>query len=243
VAPDINIVPYKGANNKILHLLNNNVGKIITDPIAIEEGEQEKIDGLRILQDKDPDEPILFKSDDIPKFFEVYRMTEKPNNYQDFAGNRITRIRTEGGLDKATHASAAAFKDTIRPNQKYYYMFRSIDVHNNISLPTEVFEVELIDENGLVYPQIKAIELIEPNKNVPSKIFKRWLKIKPATSQLFFDENDPSLPRQGKDVTNISLGLASPSVWGEKFKLRLTSRQTGKKVDINFEFGYKRKPE
>jgi hypothetical protein len=122
-------------------------------------------------------------------------------------------------------------------------MFRSIDVHGNISLPTEVYEVEMIDDEGTIYPIIKAIELKEKNMNATSKAFKRFLKIKPATKQIFFNETGYNgLDTAPTDTSQLSLGLAEEeSAWGQRFKVRLTSRQTGKKIDINFQFDYKLK--
>ena len=238
VAPEINIVPFKGVNNKIRHLLNRSTGRIETHPIIIEEHEENFWTNYKILKDIAPDEPVVYKSDDIPKYFEVYRMLEKPEKYQDFSGHKIAKIRTDIDLETIQKAASATYDDAIRPNQKYYYMFRSLDVHNKVSLPTEVFEVEIIYDKGVVYPQIKAIELKKVNMNVPNKVFKRFLKIKPTTSQLFFDEEKLSELDSAKDAHNVKLGLVDESVWNKKFKLRLTSRQTGRKVDINFQFGH-----
>ena len=113
-------------------------------------------------------------------------------------------------------------------------MFRSVDVHGNISLPSEVYELEMIDDDGVVYPVIKAYQMSEKNTNVPSKSLKRFMKIKPATSQLFF--NDDELEGDTAPIQDATLGLADEKVWGKRFKLRLTSKQTGKKIDINFKF-------
>ena len=101
----------------------------------------------------------------------------------------------------------------------------------------------MIDESGIVYPTIKAIELKESNNNVISKTLKRFLKIKPATSQLFFNEEQVPEVDSAKDIGNVKLGLASEPVWGKKFKLRLTSKRTGKKIDINFQFDHRHKSE
>jgi hypothetical protein len=243
MAPEIDIVPFKGVNNKMRHLLNRSIGKVVAHPIIIEPGEKEKFDNYKILKDIEPDEPIVFKSDDIPSYFEVYRTSERPEKYEDFSGKRITRVRTDVNLETIQKAASATYDDNIEANQKYYYMFRSIDVHNNISLPTEVFEVEIIDDEGVVYPRIKAIEIKDINNNVASKSFKRFLKIKPATSQLFFNDELLEGLESAKDASNVKLGVADESVWGKKFKLRLTSKQTGRKIDINFEFGHNHKPE
>ena len=36
------------------------------------------------------------------------------------------------------------------------------------------------------------------------------------------------------DATDVSLGSAESSVWGKRFKMRITSKNSGKKFDINF---------
>ena len=35
------------------------------------------------------------------------------------------------------------------------------------------------------------------------------------------------------------LGLPDDSIWGRKFKIRLTSKSTGKKIDLNLQFTHK----
>ena len=36
--------------------------------------------------------------------------------------------------------------------------------------------------------------------------------------------------------TNLPLGLEEEKVWGKKFKIRVTSKKTGKKLDLNITF-------
>ena len=45
----------------------------------------------------------------------------------------------------------------IYKNKTYYYIFRSIDVHKNISNPTYVYQVTLRDDGGAVYPEIEVL--------------------------------------------------------------------------------------
>jgi len=44
-----------------------------------------------------------------------------------------------------------------------------------------------------------------------------------------------------KESSPPPLGIASNPVWGKNFKLRITSKTSGKKVDINFAFSRKHK--
>tara|TARA_Y100000310_G_scaffold100675_1_gene98508 strand:+ start:253 stop:3261 length:3009 start_codon:yes stop_codon:yes gene_type:complete len=250
MAPDVYMVPFKGVNNKIRHLINNNIGEVTTQPITIESGELKKYNKWRKakgLAESSPDgitpgADITFKSDDIAKKFEIYRMTTRPKTYEDFAGQNVLQKSTD--VDIETQVASMAFDDDIQPNQKYYYMFRSIDVHGQISLPTEVYEVEMVDDEGVIYPIIKAItkeELETPDTNVISKSFKRFLKIKPATPQIFFKGDDLDYSQSAPSVENPLLGIPEESMWDKSFRVRLTSKQTGKKIDINFKFTHKHK--
>jgi hypothetical protein len=111
-------------------------------------------------------------------------------------------------------------------------MARSVDYHDKISNPTHIFEVELINDNGTIYPNIEIVQF-DKNEMLKTnlKSFRRYLKIAPALKQILVkDEN--------KEKDNIKLGLSTESVWDKNMKIRLTSKQTGRKIDLNFKFKY-----
>ena len=40
-------------------------------------------------------------------------------------------------------------------------------------------------------------------------------------------------------INNINVGLLESKIWDKKFKMRLTSKKTGKKIDFNMTFNKK----
>ena len=145
----------------------------------------------------------------------------RPTSYNDFVlhPNEDFAILETGG--------SAAFDDSIEPNKKYYYTFRTVDNHGHISNPTPVYEVELIDEKGAVKPIIKTISMEAGENKAPLKEFQKYLLIKPTERQIYFSE-EPG-------VNSIFSAAGDPNN-KKKYKMRLTSKGTGKKIDINFSF-------
>ena len=61
----------------------------------------------------------------------------------------------------------------------------------------------------------------------------RYLKVSPAAVQTEIRDVETA----GYFSRNASLGYrAGEKVWDKKYKLRITSKLTGKKIDINFTF-------
>tara|TARA_R110002124_G_scaffold216590_1_gene382344 strand:- start:35 stop:466 length:432 start_codon:yes stop_codon:yes gene_type:complete len=116
------------------------------------------------------------------------------------------------------------FEESVLPNTKYYYTFRAIDDHGHISNPTPVYEVELIDEKGAVKPIIRLYDMTPPKNKTTVKACQKYIYVKPALQQLYFS-NDLG-----------ANGIFSDETTKKKYKLRLTSKGSGKKIDINFSF-------
>jgi len=234
VAPNVDIVPYKGVADQLLINLSSNVGDYELQPIIINERDKRFVAKFRKARKLLPNEPIRFRSDDFVQRFEIYRLDSPPSSYEDFDGNLLTTQSNDVAI-------SVSFIDDIISNQKYYYTFRGIDVHGNRSNPTDVYQVELVQFEGMIFFDINIytfkFEEMGYNNVKTSRTFRRYLKVNPNLIQSLINY-DKSIPdgstASAYDASNVSLGLADESAWDKRFKMRITSKHSGKKFDINF---------
>jgi hypothetical protein len=224
--PEIEIVPFINVANQIKINLNTSTGKKTIPAIVFSATEQIDKNDLKLAQNKNPtDTLVTFQADEPNTSFEIYRLDFKPSSYEDFFGNRLALISTE-------NSSAGSYLDTIQQNKKYYYIARGVDFHNHVSNPTPLYEVELINDNGLIIPIINVVDFDKKqNFKQSNKSFKRYLKIQPALRHRLINTEILS---SGK----IELGSDEITPWNKNFKIRVTSKSTGKKIDINLTFKY-----
>ena len=225
VPPFVNIVPYRAISNKIKIILDGSTDTFRATPVIILDGDQATFNDILNSQfshlNQGGDGKVKFSSDDRVANFQTFRIEEKPTSYSDFVlhPNEDFAIIETGG--------SAAFDDSIEPNKKYYYTFRTVDNHGHVSNPTPVYEVELIDEKGAVKPLIRTISMeVEENK-AHLKEFQKYLLLRPTDRQIYFSEQS--------DVNSI-FSTDNEQNNKKKYKMRITSKGTGKKIDINFSF-------
>ena len=212
-------------------------------PIPIEEGDQKIFDMHRSAQNKTEDEPIEFSQDDTPSFFEVFRLDKAPNKYQDFAGNLRNRISTRiKSKESIIRSTSVAYDETLQPNIKYYYTFRVVDYHGNFSNPTIIYEVELVDDAGAVFLIVKPYNLPIITNDFSSIDMTKFIKIIPTLEQVTADVPANTIYTDPSDIPSGGVQLGSDSIpdedriWQKRFKIRLTSKKTGKKIDFNVTF-------
>tara|TARA_R110001592_G_scaffold325483_2_gene605470 strand:+ start:47 stop:3127 length:3081 start_codon:yes stop_codon:yes gene_type:complete len=244
--PDVSILPYCGVDNKVLMLLNNSAGTHFAEPVVVNAGEQEIFDKIERSQGIATHSGIAsgiieFGSDNASESYEVYRMMTHPKSYADFSGMLLTTLSTI--IDEKTKIKAvgSSYIDSLEPNIKYYYIFRSVDIHGHFSNPTSVFEVELINNGGEVVPSIRVVDLDEESVKDSSKPLKSSLQVVPRISQALVNESESGLTDATANVQSSSskpiLGTEEETIWGKTFKIRLTSRDTKRKIDFNVTFG------
>jgi len=235
VPPEPEIIPYKSINNRVLINLMGNVGEYYFNPIIIHDEEAQIIGKIRKAQKIKAGQPIRYKSDDHPKYFEIFRIDKHPTSYRDFKYAVRATVHTDINQKTKQKATSASYVDTIIPNKKYYYIFRTIDNHDKISNPSPIYELEMVDEDGMIFPIIKIVEFAAPIAKKPSKPMNRYLYIKPNLNQsvLNVDQSGLNGATSANDAsTKFALGKAGEDVWSKEFKVRITSRATGKKIDL-----------
>lgn len=124
--------------------------------------------------------------------------------------------------------------DTIESNQYYYYTCVALDAHNNFSVPSPIYRVRLVFEKGLLIPEVELYDPPLLKSQTPSKDFTRFIQVKASGIQSFpYVEQD----EDGQTTIIRSLGSAQrKSITNDKFVLRLTSKDTGKKFDLHLSF-------
>lgn len=110
-------------------------------------------------------------------------------------------------------------------------MFRAVDRRGTVSNPTAIYQVELVENSGAIYPLIESYEVVKDSKQT-LKSFKRLFNILPRLTQVLPDVSAGSFTEGG----DIKLGLKEEPLFGKTFKIRLTSKKTGKAVDLNVSF-------
>ncbi len=214
VPPEVNIIPYRAVNNRLKILFSGMSDRYRQAPISILSTDNEEFQKILNAQ-VSPDGLVEFGSDDPVNTFQVFRIDFEPTSYTDFELRQVV----DGGV----------YEEKLLPNKKYWYVFRSVDIRGHFSNPSVVYQVELIDEQGAVRPLIRTFTIKPPEQKQLTRDFKKYLYIKPSILQLYKGAND--------EVNEI---FSSDSK-KKKYKIRLTSKTSGKKIDLNLVF--KRKQE
>lgn len=220
ISPIVTPIPFKDIKNKIRFNFQQSVDKYEEYPVTIQDTDSILFENLRISQKKDPDSKILFETIDTEGFnFEIFRTKDAPTSYGDFKNKLLSTI------------SNTSFVDTLEVNRKYYYVFRAKNQAGFVSNPTSVYEVQLLENSGTHYPIIRLYKFPEMQETTTIKNLKNKLYLSAAYNQLLANE-------VGQTATGSpSLGIGEP-IWDKEYKVRLTSKQTGRKIDINFKFTY-----
>lgn len=246
-APIVTPIPYKDVGNKIKFNFIKNTDSYKAPYIIIQDVDGENLTKLWQAQDitgslRDLSTPILFRSEvnsstsqypeaqdtidiSIKEKYEIFKTTTPPKFYSDFKNKLVKTTSNTSFLD-----------EEIEPNTKYYYTFRAVNSEGIASNPTHILEIELVNNSGGVFPVIKPYEFDDSSYTDQNKDFNKYLYISPAYLQTLIKLSNPQ--QINTATTSVLLGPEKNNVWNKKFKIRMTSKQTGRKIDINFTMKY-----
>ena len=232
--PDIEFYNENGKKNEII---------IVLDQSTIVEHSSPNNYPLIFLQDNNIQNKIFTqqKSNQIEfstlytsNVFEIYRMDTKPKSYEDFSLNFLARIGTPG-----LETNNNTFKDFVAPHKKYYYLVRTLTNFGIYSNPTRMYEAELIQDSNDTFLNYEEFKFEEAKTTNATKTLKKFIQIKPTLSQLAL-KTDSITDLSNPDNYGIDIvGLEPETIWGKRFKIRLKSKKTGKKIDLNIKFNLK----
>ena len=254
--PEISWAPIIEEPGKMIFNVNDTIGEATMFPRFIGDG----VDGIQMLyvlymqlQNKLSlnqeqlkktsleKNKIRFSSDEISEFFEVYKMRKKPTSYSDFKDKMFTKL---GGPN-------ASFKYTFDFNEKNYFVFRSVDQRGKYSNLTDVYEIQFKENSGVSFPEVRIFNIEEENKKDllqkqksltnNTKTGKKFIYVKPSYNQrvMYQKYEDTQVELESAyDLEDFSLGWTEQTVFrpDRKFKIRLKSKKTGKKIDFNVRF-------
>jgi hypothetical protein len=97
-----------------------------------------------------------------------------------------------------------------------------------------------VNDGGYIYSKFEALypqDLVENVITEPTKKFKKLFQLQPNMSQVVFDTSDIDYSQEAQtQLENLRIGDAEELIWDKTFKLRLTSKKTGKKIDLNITY-------
>ena len=181
--------------------------------------------------------------------YKIYRLTTPPQSLEEFYNapsklvDNFLEIVHNNRVDlgsrpiekvKMLHAS---HDDKILPNKKYYYIFRAVSYHGTESNPTEIYEVEIVKTASDRLLKVKLHEFKTHTDFKKIKSFKRLLKVEPDFAHWATPWADDF--EGGVEEAMVSIGIPGKRLFsdsGNIYKIRLTSKHTGKKIDLNVNF-------
>tara|TARA_R110000782_G_scaffold2047_5_gene8117 strand:- start:3414 stop:6311 length:2898 start_codon:yes stop_codon:yes gene_type:complete len=189
-------------------------------------------------------EKIKKFSESPARYIEMYRIKKRPNSFTDFNDSLTATadLRIENNL---FNYRDYIISDKIRTNRKYYYLFRLLNENRMPGPVSQIIECELTNDGGYVYSVFDTVDSSEfnPNKFTTNTIsFKKLFQIEPHINQMYFDDSNLDYEEYASDqVGNLIVGTAQEKLWDKRFKIRLTSKKTAKKLDLNMGFNYRTK--
>ena len=237
--PQVDVVPFFQNSDRIGFRLTPTYGSVVELPVKILQSDEQIIQKMQNNSPRLPDEqevssrPVHYAGDSQPTKYQVLIMDQEPSSYSDFSVANVIDIEARSG--------SGYIELELESNKLYYITFRAIDLQG-ISNPSAVYTLQLNSHVDGVFVQFDQYDM-RPRDLVEPITFERVIKVDPSPEQIFVDYSqhmmNDNFYESAPLVTELSLGASSDSIWEKSYKLRLTSRTTGKSIDLNMSCEYK----
>jgi len=210
-------------------------------PITITDDDAEK--RLEYLHSKNMleyDDLSIF-SESPARYIQIFKTRKKPTSFQDFQDKLSATIDLRIQNSPEFNFSNYIAADKLMPNTQYYYVFRLLNENKMPGPLSQIIVAELVDDGGYIYSlfdTLDSADFVPDPYTKTSKAVKKIFQLEPNINQISLDTSQADfLQTAASQMDNVQVGAAGTDlIWGKKFKIRLTSKKTGKKIDLNVNY-------
>jgi len=238
--PNLRLFAYRGVDNQVTALFGGYVDqyKAKREPILLGDelinNNAEKY--ARQFYSFRLDE-LYYKSEmEDVDIFELFVLEEPPRRLEDFRNARRIEIKNTASPLAIAALTAddipygSSYTLDIEPNKNYWLMARVKDFNQNISNTSEIYKIHIINDDGYINPTFQLFDMAKPGlpkEADPSPDFMKLVYIAPSPQHV-----EPF----HEDSENITAGDGDTQPWKKGYQIRITSKKTNKKMDINVFF-------
>jgi hypothetical protein len=169
---------------------------------------------------------------------QVYRINKRPTSFRDFEDGFRHSIDLKMDVSENSYTGGCIY-DTIPSGKKFYYAFRILNENGQAGQLEEIIEAEYINDGGYKYAMFNVLYEEDLSTDTFSSISidaQKVVQLTPNIQQSILNTDDTNFENSAIDeLTNgkVRLGVADDLIWEKTFKIRMTSKKTGKKLDLN----------
>ena len=249
IVPEVTFYNEMNSRNKLKIRLEHQDGNIVDEysrkPMRLFNNNSNYVEKLK----------QYFKSDDIMVksgktsvgTYEIYRLDYPPKSYEDFEDALLDTSFSSVVYRNGEVSKNSMFVDMIKHQQKYYYTFRTLTHRGNPSELSDIYVVEMYqdaDETFLTY------DIYNPDsaKQEKSIAMRKYIQILPNEEHIITNDEELLNNYGSAEAALSELKLGSDmdeNLWQFKdkenyIKLRLESKNSGRKIDLNLYFDIKK---
>ena len=232
--PSLGLYFYKNVDNKATAVFTGFVDEYKDKRVSILQGEDStnnKAEQYARQFYSFAGDELYFKteSEDINEF-QLFILDTPPKSFEDFAAARLVTVKNtvdpieveELKENNLPYGSSVTLTDIV-PNKDYWLMGRVVDFNGNVSNPSVVYKLNITNDDGYINPTKSVFDMTEVR--LPPE-----LQESPS-----FQKRVYAAPNLAHTIVNGAgvIGVGEDSPFGKSYKIRITSKKTNKKFDVN----------